>query len=442
MIASDTATVNELNLRARADRVASGAVVEDGVDVAGAMTAGVNDLVVTRENNRRLSTDTSWVKNGDEWTVSATHADGSMTVTRISGDGSVVLPARYVANHVELAYATTAHRAQGRTVDTAHAFVSPTTTRETLYVAVTRGSQSNHLYVDTHYDPDPSTGHDAMGEIPSAAEVLAGVLGREGADVSATDVIRGSQSQSIATLVAEYDTNVALADGPRWDEVLSKSGLSDAEFSQVKASPAYGALLAQLRDAESRGFDVRIELPMLVTGRPIGVADDFASVLHHRLDRYVTGVGYPSPPASELVAGLFPRPSGITDPDVTSALDDRADAIERRARDLAMIEIERGDAWVRQFGDAPPTGELHDKWVRAVTVGAAYRDRWGIDGIDTLLDHANVGHEQESQRRRVISFALEATALTVAKTPPVRNGYATSGDIFLEPRSIRFELDR
>ena len=67
MIASDTATVNELNLRARADRVASGAVVEDGVDVAGAMTAGVNDLVVTRENNRRLSTDTSWVKNGDEW---------------------------------------------------------------------------------------------------------------------------------------------------------------------------------------------------------------------------------------------------------------------------------------------------------------------------------------------------------------------------------------
>ena len=29
-LASDTATVNELNLRARADRVASGAVVEDG----------------------------------------------------------------------------------------------------------------------------------------------------------------------------------------------------------------------------------------------------------------------------------------------------------------------------------------------------------------------------------------------------------------------------
>ena len=125
MLASDTATVNELNARARAERVASGVVIEEGVNVAGAMTAGVNDLVVTRENNRRLTTDTSWVKNGDVWIVSATRANGSMTVTRVSGHGSVVLPAGYVAEHVELAYATTAHRAQGRTVDTAHAFVSP-----------------------------------------------------------------------------------------------------------------------------------------------------------------------------------------------------------------------------------------------------------------------------------------------------------------------------
>jgi hypothetical protein len=156
MLAGDTATVNELNARARSDRVASGFVVEEGVDVAGAMTAGANDLVVTRENNRRLTTGTGWVKNGDVWTVVGdAHADGSMTVTRVSGHGSVVLPASYVAENVELAYASTAHRAQGRTVDTAHAFASPTTTREVLYVALTRGSESNHLYVDTHYDPDP-----------------------------------------------------------------------------------------------------------------------------------------------------------------------------------------------------------------------------------------------------------------------------------------------
>ena len=84
--------------------------------------------MVTRENNRLLATGREWVKNGDRWTVTASNKDGSMTVKRAGGGGEVVLPADYVAEHVELAYATTAHRAQGRTVDTAHAMVSPTTT--------------------------------------------------------------------------------------------------------------------------------------------------------------------------------------------------------------------------------------------------------------------------------------------------------------------------
>ncbi|MHB1087571.1 MAG: MobF family relaxase [Acidimicrobiales bacterium] len=441
MLASDSATVNELNARARAERVASGAVDDVGVDVAGAMTAGVNDVVVTRENNRRLKTDTGWVKNGDVWTVSATHSDGSMTVTRIGGDSTVLLPARYVAENVELAYATTVHRAQGRTVDTAHAFVSPTTTREVLYVALTRGSESNHLYVDTHYDPDPSTGHDGLTEIPTALEVLAGVLRHEGADVSATDIIRQSQTQSIAALVAEYDTIVSMAEGPRWDEVLSHSGLSDAELTQAKASPTYAVLLAQLRDAESRGFDIHTELPMLVAGRSFDDADDIASVLHHRIVRYVTGVGYPSPPASELVAGIFPRPSGITDPDIVLALNDRADAIEQRARELATIAIERGETWVQDFGDAPAASGPYEQWVLEVTTGATYVDRWDIDNPDTILDDATVNHEQEAQRSRVLSAAQRANMLTVVETAPAKAAYVFSGDHLLEPPNQDFGLD-
>ncbi|MHB8335736.1 MAG: MobF family relaxase [Acidimicrobiales bacterium] len=442
MLAGDITTVNELNARARAEQVASGAVVDEGVDVAGAMTAGVNDLVVTRENNRRLKTDTGWVKNGDVWTVSAIHDDGSLTVTRIDGHGSVVLPARYVTEHVELAYATTVHRAQGRTVDSAHAFVSPTTTREVLYVALTRGSESNHLYVDTHYDPDPDTGHDGLTEVPSALEVLAGVLRHEGAEVSATDMIRQSQTQSIAALVAEYDTIVSMAEGPRWDEVLSQSGLSETELSQVKASPAYAALLAQLRDAESRGFDVDTELPLLVMGRSFDDAEDVASVLHHRIDRYVTGVGYPSPPATELVAGLFPRPSEITDPDVVLALNDRSAAIEQRAHELATIAIERGDAWVQGFGDAPPTDELHERWVLEVTAGAAYFDRWMVDDPDTVLDEAPVSHEQEAQRSRVLDAAQRARTLGLVEDPPEKSTYVLSDDEFLDPPTLEFGLDR
>src|SRR5665213_1242661 len=441
MLASDTATVNELNARARAQRVASGEVIEKGVNVAGAMTAGVNDLVVTRENNRRLSTDTNWVKNGDVWTVSATHADGSLTVTRLNGHGTVLLPASYVAEHVELAYASTAHRAQGRTVDTTHAFASPTTTREVLYVALTRGSVSNHLYVDTHYDPDQSTGHDGLNPIPSALEVLNDVLRHEGADVAATDMIHRSQTQSIAALVAEYDTIITLADGGRWDEVLSQSGLSTTELVQAKASPAYAALLAQLRDAENRGLDIHTELPMLVTGRTFGDAEDVASILHYRIDRYLTSAGYPGPPASEFVAGIFPRPAGITDPDVVPALNDRADAIEQRARELATIAIERGDAWVQDFGDAPLTGVLYAQWVLEVATGAAYFDRWEIDNPDTILEDAYVSHEQEVQRSRLLSAAQRCRDLAVVEDVQSVQPYALANADLNEPPTLDFGLD-
>ena len=54
--------------------------------------------------------------------------DGSIVVQRLEPalGGSGDLPAEYVAEHVDLGYAVTAHRAQGMTVDTAHVVVSGT----------------------------------------------------------------------------------------------------------------------------------------------------------------------------------------------------------------------------------------------------------------------------------------------------------------------------
>ena len=138
----------------------------------------------------------------------------------------VLLPADYVREHVELAYASTAHRAQGRTVDTAHAIVSPTTTREVLYVSGTRGREGNWLYVDTHYDPDPQTSHDEVTEPATAREVLAGVLRNEGADVAAHDMIRREQSEAegMERLSAEYLTLATDAQAERWDALLVAFG--------------------------------------------------------------------------------------------------------------------------------------------------------------------------------------------------------------------------
>ena len=124
-----------------------------------------------------------------------------MTVKRAGGrSGELVLPAAYVREHVELGYASTAHRAQGRTVDTSHAMISATTTREVLYVAATRGRDSNRLYVDTHYDPDHETSHGPV-QPRSVEEVLSGALANVGADISA-HAGRGNEqhnAQSIPT---------------------------------------------------------------------------------------------------------------------------------------------------------------------------------------------------------------------------------------------------
>jgi hypothetical protein len=129
------------------------------------------------------------VKNGDRWVVTGESPEGGLWVTRALGQGTVHLPADYVAQHVELAYATTAHGAQGRTVDSSHSLVSAASTQALLYVGMTRGRAANHLYVDTASDPDPATSHDPLVERADARAVLEAVLGRPDEALSAHETL-------------------------------------------------------------------------------------------------------------------------------------------------------------------------------------------------------------------------------------------------------------
>jgi len=173
---------------------------------------------------------------------------------------------------VELGYATTAHRAQGRTVDTAHAFVSVTTQREVLYVAATRGRESNRLYVDTMYDPDADTQHGLPAE-RDAGDVLRQVLEARGADLSATETIAAdwAEQHGIVRVWAEYDTIAGVAQRERYDELVMSScaGAAPEQVQGLQDSAAYGPLLAALREAEAFGLDVEQGLPRLVNGRTL-----------------------------------------------------------------------------------------------------------------------------------------------------------------------------
>ena len=110
-------------------------------------TVAAGDLVATRRNHPDLG-----VANRDRWTITTVKDDGSLTVH--GRRGTRHLPADYVQDHVELAYATTVHGAQGDTVPEAHFLLDDATGAAAAYVAMTRGRHANtaHLVADTLQD--------------------------------------------------------------------------------------------------------------------------------------------------------------------------------------------------------------------------------------------------------------------------------------------------
>jgi len=332
------------------------------------------------------------------------------------GGRQVVLPADYVRQHVELGYATTAHRAQGRTVDTAHAFVSVTTQREVLYVAATRGRESNRLYVDTMYDPDADTQHGLPAE-RDAGDVLRQVLEARGADQSATETIAAdwAEQHGIVRMWAEYETIAGVAQRDRYDELVTAScyGVPAEQVEGLQDSPAYGPLLAALREAEAFGLDVEQGLPRLVNGRTLSSADDVAAVLHGRVDRWIQASSPQRRLAADRIVGLFPTQAGVADPDMARALDDRQTLIEQQAREVATTAVENRQPWAAQLGAPPSDPFRRDMWFRRLDTVAAYRERWGITDRTILGTREPSSLEQESQRR--LAQSAVRLALSIAR---------------------------
>lgn len=257
LLAVDSATVAELGKRARAERVAAGHVAAAGLPLHDGNTVGVGDVIVTRRNDRRLLAGRGWVKNGDRWQVVHGFEDGALTVRRIAGNGrtggAVTLPADYVAQHVELGYASTVHRAQGLTVETAHAVIdTATATRELLYVAMTRGADANHVYVATD---SPIDDHLPREPARSAEARLAEVLARVGAEPTATETLHLAVREytSLSTLIREYETiaahavSIGIARWPRHSG-LHRTRIADLITIPIGTLPADYATALQQRE--------------------------------------------------------------------------------------------------------------------------------------------------------------------------------------------------
>ncbi|TFH68150.1 MobF family relaxase [Cellulomonas sp. HD19AZ1] len=371
MIAASRDDVLALSTRARLDRVAAGEVEHGGVTLHDDSTAGVGDLVVTRQNDRRLRVErgTDFVKNGDVWTVVERGDDGALRLRHRDHHGFVTLPADYVDDHVELAYATTIHRAQGMTVDTAHYLAAATASREQLYTGITRGRQSNRVYVavDELVDPDL---HQQPTGAQAVRDCLVSVLSRTDTTPSATSTLNDQHEQaiSLATLAPQYEDVwervVSAAAETRLVDVVRAAvpDLADA----VLADAAWPALRALLLRHERAGTDLVPHLREAAQQRELQSATSAAQVLHWRLgepggDPNGRLPVWLTPPLARPEAG--PQPAapepGLEPHDAPPEASSAPEPVEPIGPDVARVLEVNEAAWRLWQGRA----EQEDSWV-------------------------------------------------------------------------------
>ncbi|MFC8797195.1 MobF family relaxase [Promicromonospora sp. NPDC057138] len=351
LVADTNAAVAELNRRARADRILAGKVdPRRAVALADGTEASEGDLVITRRNRRNLVTVRGgFVRNGDRWQITHTRRDGTVEARRLlSGrrgsqaptrlGSSVILPARYVAEHLDLGYAVTAHRAQGITVDTAHVLVTARTIRENLYVALTRGRHANHAYVATD---QPDDDHTPPAENLTARGILYRILARPGAELSAHETHDAEHDKwaGLNQLIAEYEHIADVAQRPRWTHLvtttLTTAGrLTPAEATSAVTTDAFGPLCRALRRAEALGHDVETLLTQIAAQRGLLIADDACAMLGARLTR---ATRKPGARDMHFVADNVPEALGPMTQDERAALAERARLI------AALAERTDGD---------------------------------------------------------------------------------------------------
>lgn len=405
LIAADNATVARLNARARLDRITAGQVEPDGIELHNGNHVGLGDHIVTRLNNRRLSYGRrQFVKNGDRWTVIHRWPDGSLTVQNHTGD-TVTLPTAYVQESVELAYATTAHRAQGATVDTAHLLVTDHLTRALMYVGMTRGRHTNNAYIATHqassdlHEPHPEQ---------TMQDVLEAVLNDPGVEQSAHEVMRQELNNAtrLDRLVPIHEHLCQLDAKKRYQPAIAASGLDPADQAALQASPAYGPLIAELRRAENAGLNFTDLLHQAINQSTLTTANDPTAVIHHRVHRLAARSLQKTGQYAPQIVGLVTPAVHVSDPTLVAPLRELESQIIERANWLSDGLLANPPAWygeLRRTASTTPDQEIREL-ARDI---AAYRECYQIQGHSILGGappaDASERYRQHSQLTKVLA---------------------------------------
>ena len=289
MVAPTRTLVAELNARAQAD-LHEGNHPTRTVALSDGSDAAVGDVIITRLNDRRLrTTGTDWVRNGDRWTITGIATNGDLRAIHQTNRQTVILPAAYVAESVELGYACTIHGAQGVTADVLHGIATGAETRQQLYTMLTRGRYANHVHLEVVGDGDAHSLIRPEAIIPpTATDLLERILARDEDNTSATTTARtlADPANRLADAVARYSDALGYAAeqtaGADLVQRLEQAG--DELVAGLPDAPAWPTLRAHLLLIAASGTDPVRALTEAVEARELSSAADPAAVLDWRLE--------------------------------------------------------------------------------------------------------------------------------------------------------------
>ena len=450
LMAADWARCRELSARIRDDLIHLGLVDNSRtIRIADGAQASAGDLIICRRNGHGIEAGEPGraLANGDVLRIEAITPGGVMVRRRLDPDRATGQRRftdrafRYDGyQSADLAYAITGHSAQGATVHTGIALVTGTEDRQWLYPAMTRGTDTNLAFVFTtpprpadpqpgtraapeldrydrirneydEYPPGPAaTAEPGSPDLREPAAVLADVLGRDGAELSATQTRRRNLANAdhLGILHAIWTAETTGARDDRYRDLVL-SALPPGHRQDL--SPQGRWLFRTLRAAELAGLDPAEVLRTAIASRDLAGAGDIAAVLDARI--------------RPRVDPLLPQPQGpwasrilrLPDPARQAYLAEIAAMMDDRTQRLGQHAAQTGPAWaVAALGPVPADTVTRRAWQTRAASIAAYRETYGYDHSGDPIG-PEPSHRTPDQRA---AWHQAFAALSPADSPGVR----------------------